>query len=933
MKPDVMKDLIERLYSRFDKDFVKKHTEELAAIERRQTFPAYNEAAEYTYGLLTNLGFDAEIIRFPADGRAVYQDKRTPLAWDASAGRLTVLSAHAGFKDPVIADFEKEPFALIKHSVATPAGGIATRLITQAQALSGEDARGAMVLCDTGVRPDFGVLTTMLDLGALGLVSDCLTGWELTQDCTAWINSGTEKGNWRCQEGERDFINFSVTPRVGRKLREAANRGEVLVRVESDGRRYEGHIDAVTALIPGRRPREVWILAHLNEPLQDDNSAGVICGIWIAEQMRRMAAEGLIRTPEFSLRLVFAAEMYGFAAFADRLGGDLRERTVAGLNIDGLSCGKFPADITIHLSPYSSVPNFSNMIMRDAARAYGELFDSPKVAEYVTGFGDDMFLGDRTNGLPVIYPLHKRAIGIHHNSVQTKEYLEMEPFAREGALCAAYIIQTAAADETYIRNVLPFAVKTAQEIIDSEANAHTAARPGTDHRARLGYFAKSLRNELADFRRAADIPEIDAAVEALTVPEISAAAETTQAKAAAQAVQEQAAPSRGLSQWQTLPVTVSNPLLSQWLRYAEKIVPARAAIGFPYDLVNLPYNERGQLPFNMIYGPFANIMSLMDGERNLADIIIETEWETHRVFTERELKRIVDATLKLGRGKYLTLKIAADGVVTREKIAGALISLGVKKGDSLLVHSSATGLGYVEGGPDAVIDGFLDAVGDGGNIAAAALTTPYIGFEGEVNKSLAYRPYSPENINAVWTGLIPKTLFARPGAIRSPHASHSWVAFGPDARALTEGHGMLTPPASPDSPMAKVLARNGKAVFFGCSLSSNTFLHFLEDVSGLEYLRNAVVKIKDARGNLRTAIIPRNLPGHRDFYRRDAENVKFYKRAAERGLRIREAELGAGKIYVMELRQLYEIGMRLIAEDKRVLLCDDPTCPFCSKYM
>jgi len=128
------------------------------------------------------------------------------------------------------------------------------------------------------------------------------------------------------------------------------------------------------------------------------------------------------------------------------------------------------------------------------------------------------------------------------------------------------------------------------------------------------------------------------------------------------------------------------------------------------------------------------------------------------------------------------------------------------------------------------------------------------------------------------------------------------------------------------------LNKNGKVVFIGCEISANTFLHFLEDSSGAKFLSAAIVKIKEPDGRLRTEMIPRHLPGHRDFYRRDALNGKFYQRAVERGLEIRTAALGAGKATVMELRQLYDIGMRLIKDDPRILLCDDPDCQFCSKF-
>ena len=75
---------------------------------------------------------------------------------------------------------------------------------------------------------------------------------------------------------DRPFIGFSVSPRTGDQLRAAARRGPVVVHVFSDGRRYAGELECVTGLIAGDDPREVWLTAHLYEPLADDNSAGVV---------------------------------------------------------------------------------------------------------------------------------------------------------------------------------------------------------------------------------------------------------------------------------------------------------------------------------------------------------------------------------------------------------------------------------------------------------------------------------------------------------------------------------------------------------------------------------------------------------------------------------------------------------------------------------
>ena len=120
--------------------------------------------------------------------------------------------------------------------------------------------------------------------------------------------------------------------------------------------------------------------------------------------------------------------------------------------------------------------------------------------------------------------------------------------------------------------------------------------------------------------------------------------------------------------------------------------------------------------------------------------------------------------------------------------------------------------------------------------------------------------------------------------------------------------------------------------FFGCTPASNTFIHFLEDQSNGSYLGNAIVRIEDENGNVRTKLIHKHLPGCCDFYISDISKVKFYNRAVEKGLEIRKEKLGMGYVYYMELKQLYEIGTQLFKEDKNVTLCDEPDCLFCRKY-
>ena len=218
-------------------------------LELPQTFPAREKASKYAYRLLLEEGFDAELLAFPGDGRTSYQDKIMPMAWDAQYGRLTVLSQWD--EDPVIADYEREPFSLIRYSVSTPEGGKIYRVVPWERMKQGEDVTDALVLLPQGLFPTDEALVPILDAGAAGLVNGTCRGAALEPDCTHWANNCTETNSWYVNAEERPFIGFCVTPRIRDALNKKCSQGEVFVKAETKACRYEGTIWGVTALFPG----------------------------------------------------------------------------------------------------------------------------------------------------------------------------------------------------------------------------------------------------------------------------------------------------------------------------------------------------------------------------------------------------------------------------------------------------------------------------------------------------------------------------------------------------------------------------------------------------------------------------------------------------------------------------------------------------------
>ena len=808
-----MKEMYAGFRARIDGDDLVRRTKELCRIEQGQTFRHYRMAAEHILAELKKYGIpNAELLTYPADGVTSYEDKRMPIAWDATVGKLTLCDR----EQTVAADFTKQPFNLIKGSVATKPGGEIVRIITEQQLLAGEDPRGALVMLETDTWPRANALTPILDLGGRGFISDFLTVRYDNADAVQWVNACTEGHNWHVQCDDREFIGFSVSLRMGAKIRQLANHGSLKAKIECDGRRYVGELPAVTALIPGRRKEEVWLLAHTYEPLLNDDSNGVTAGIEIA---RQIMAEG---TPEYSLRLVFAMELYGFAAFHANFKG----RAIGGCNIDSM-----PAvpDVVCKVTPPMTTVPFHGI---DMLKKIADGFEGSPACTYEAPRGfDDMFLSDSTTGIPTGWFMMSTAKRLWHNSDQTAEdFLDPKIFADYTALIALWTYET---------------------------------------------------------------------------------------------VFYTGAPAK-------LPVLQLKKTVSPWREYASRQIFRRTHTGLPQDLVRVPREKRRALPDGVIYGPFENILSRLDGKKDLEQVVMEAEAEYQTTVSDGDLRKYINALNYLADYGYL--EAVARTELDAPMLTEALAKLGVRPGDVLLVHASVSKCGYFSGGAAGIINGIRDAVGPEGTALFTAFTRPYI-FLGGLNRGWNYRPFDAKDLSQIWTGNISKVLLSEfPGALRSRHVTHSWAGIGRQAAYCLDSHGPLDAPASADSHMGKALELGGKILFVGSGLAPNTFLHYLETEIDAPFLERAVCKVKKPDGSCEIVTIDKHLPGHRDFYRADAENCKFYRRAVERGLHIAELPFGMNKLHLIDMKELHDIGLEIHREDPNVLLCDDPACLFCRRF-
>jgi aminoglycoside 3-N-acetyltransferase len=179
--------------------------------------------------------------------------------------------------------------------------------------------------------------------------------------------------------------------------------------------------------------------------------------------------------------------------------------------------------------------------------------------------------------------------------------------------------------------------------------------------------------------------------------------------------------------------------------------------------------------------------------------------------------------------------------VDKEDIKQGLSRAGLRAGDTVLVHSSLSRFGYVEGGADAVIDALLETVGPDGTLLMSAITTSseFVVRCIEAAEAGAVLNTPPLDIASAttWAGAIPETFRRRPGVVRSLHPTHSVTAIGARASELLQGHHLAPGPCGKGTPFMRLADESrGFVLLLGVNHESNTTLHGVEEIATLEYV-------------------------------------------------------------------------------------------------
>lgn len=180
---------------------------------------------------------------------------------------------------------------------------------------------------------------------------------------------------------------------------------------------------------------------------------------------------------------------------------------------------------------------------------------------------------------------------------------------------------------------------------------------------------------------------------------------------------------------------------------------------------------------------------------------------------------------------------ATDTPVTSASLIRDLRALGVIDGGVVIAHVAMSGLGWVVGGAQAVVEALLGAVGVGGTLVMPTQS-------GHLSDPALWEapPVPPEWVEVIRRdmplfdpaltptramGQVVDCFRRHPDAFRSQHPTVSFAAVGPSAAELMADHS-LTPGLGEGSPLSKLYDADAQVLLLGVDHGNDTSLHLAE---------------------------------------------------------------------------------------------------------
>ena len=174
---------------------------------------------------------------------------------------------------------------------------------------------------------------------------------------------------------------------------------------------------------------------------------------------------------------------------------------------------------------------------------------------------------------------------------------------------------------------------------------------------------------------------------------------------------------------------------------------------------------------------------------------------------------------------HLKQQQVRNAFISKDQLIQDLIDCGIQKGESVLIHSSLSKIGYLKNGPKDLVDALFAVIGEEGNVLMP--NSPNAEFQ--LNYIKKNSLFDVKN-SVSKLGAISEYFRLLPGAKRSEHPTEPVSCIGPDAEYFTQTHFGEKTPYTKNSPFYKLTEKKGKILYIGVTFANaGTSLHLLED--------------------------------------------------------------------------------------------------------
>ena len=253
-------------------------------------------------------------------------------------------------------------------------------------------------------------------------------------------------------------------------------------------------------------------------------------------------------------------------------------------------------------------------------------------------------------------------------------------------------------------------------------------------------------------------------------------------------------------------------------------------------------------------------------------------------------------------------------MLCKSDIHDFLRKAGIRRTDTVLVHTSMRSLGGVEGGCDGLIDAFVSYLDEG----LFLVPTHTWGTVGRTESVYDVRTSVP------CIGALPTVAAFRKDGVRSLHPTHSVAAFGKDAADFIRGEETSSTPCPVGGLWARLYDRDAKILLLGVLMNRNTYIHAVDEMIGV-------------RGKLREDSFPLTvigyegeryeIPAFHAHYSGGSAHFENYRAPLEALGALTRAHLGEAEVSVFRAKPATEILKTLWARADYDLSAEEREIP------